>query len=371
VRCQIFPPQSKTNKQQNKRKVSKTMHQGRPLKQVIAQIKRESEQRKDFRVPTDQLDFNTDGGIDFSVGKKAYAAYPTRHCLRQICARSKIPADYADRMADGHPQLLSDNINYWWQNQPENRMLRTLVNCEHTARAFLSEKYRPLENVDLAVTVMPVLEKLGCEIKSCEVTETRLYLQAVTPRIEAKLVGDKVQAGACIGNSEVGCGSIFEDAMIYTLACKNGMIASRIMGRYHVGRKHDELDDLNTAMEYYSDATREMEDRAFWMKVKDATIALFDKDRFAAMVEAFGATAEQKIKPMKAVEEVTARYRFNEAEKTAVLEHLISDRKGQTLYGLLNAITATASDLEYDRSIEFQRIAGQVMELPKSTWSKN
>ena len=349
------------------------MKEGRPLSEVAAQLKRDAEQRKDFRVPTERLKFGGDGYIEFNVADKRsrhYEALPTAHCLRQICSRSKIPLDYVDRMKQETPELLAENINTWWRVKPETRMLRTLLNGEHTARAFLSERYRPLENVDFAAAVMPTLAQIGGEVKSCEVTETRLYLQVVSPRIEAKMVGEKVQAGGCIGNSEVGCGSIFLDELIWTLSCKNGAVFQRIMGRHHVGRRHDGFEDLNMAVEYYSDATREMEDRAFWMKVKDATKALFDKDRFLARVAEFGQTAEQKIKPAKAVEVIAKTYRFNEAERDAVLDHLISGKKGDTLYGLINAVTRTASDVEsYDRSIELQRIGGGLIELPKLTWA--
>jgi len=345
------------------------MKQGRPLPEVAAQIKREAKARHDFRVPTDQLHFSDDGTIGFKVKRDSYDVEPTNYCLRQICQRSKIPADYADRMKDGHQVLLAQNINYWWKNNPEKRMLRTLLNGDHRARAFLSERYRPLENVDLAAAVFPTLEKLGCEILSCELTETRFYIQAATPKVEAKLVGDRVRAGCVIANSEVGCGAIAEDELLYYLACKNGMISQRIMGRHHIGRRNDPLFELDTAAEYYSDVTREMDDRAFWMKVKDATVALFDKDRFLKRVADFESTTAQKIKCVEAVEEITERFRFNESEKDAVLNHLIES--GQpNLFGLINAVTRTATDVEsYDRSIELQRVGGQIMELPKSVWN--
>jgi len=346
------------------------MKTGRPLPQVAAQIKRDAKARHDFRVPTDHLHYSDDGTIGFKVKRDSYDVAPTNYCLRQICQRSKIPADYADRMKDGHQALLAQNINYWWKQNPENRMLRTLLNGQSTARAFLSERYRPLENVDLAAAVFPTLEKLGCEILSCEITETRLYIQAATPKVEAKLVGDRVRAGCCISNSEVGAGAISEDELLYYLACKNGMISQRIMGRHHIGRRSDPLFELDTAAEYYSDVTREMDDRTFWMKVKDATTALFDKDRFLARVAEFESTTAQKIKPVEAVEEITNRFRFNESEKDAVLNHLIDGAKGNTLFGLINAVTRTATDVEsYDRSIELQRVGGEIMHLPKSVWN--
>lgn len=346
------------------------MKAGRPLREIAAQIQREAKERKDFRTPTDQLHFTDQGDIEFMVKRTPYSATPTGHCLRQICARSNIPAQYAERMATEAPTLLAENINHWWKAKPEPRMLRTLLNGQHKARAFVSERYRPLENVDLAAAVLPKLEGIGCEVLSCEITETRLYIQAATPKVEARLVGDRVRAGCVISNSEVGLGSLGLDELLYYLACKNGMVSQRVMGRYHIGRKSDPLFELDAAAEYYTDATKEMDDRAFWMKVQDATTALFDKDRFLARVAKFESTTEQKIKPMEAVEEVSQRFKFNQTEKDAVLEHLIDGARGNSLFGLINAVTRTAQDVEsYDRSIELQRIGGQILELPKSTWN--
>lgn len=349
------------------------MKQGRTLAQVAKQIQADARARKDFRVPTGELRFSNEGEVTFKVKRDHYAVTPTNHCMRQICSRSRIPADYVERMREaGGSDLVAANINWWWKNKPEKRMLRTLMNGSQVGRAFVSERYRPLENVDLVAAVLPTLEQLGCEILSCEVTETRLYLQAATPRVEAKLVGDRVRAGIVIGNSEVGAGSLFEDELLWYLACKNGMITSRLMGRHHIGRRNDPLFELDTAAEYYTDATREMDDRAFWMKVKDATTALFDKDRFLKRVADFEATTEQKIKPVEAVEEITERFRFSENEKEAVLNHLIEGKHGNNLFGLINAVTRTATDVEsYDRSIDLQRFGGEIMELPKSTWSKH
>jgi hypothetical protein len=347
------------------------MKQGRPLAEVASQIKREAKARRDFRVPTNHLRFSDAGEIGFKIKRDNYSVSPTRHCLRQICARSGIPAQYAERMTGDHASLLAQNINHWWKHTPENRMLRTLMNGDNTARAFLSERYRPLENADLAAAILPKLEQLNCAVLSCDITETRFYIQAATPKVQAKMVGDVVQAGVVISNSEVGAGALGIDPLLYYLRCLNGMVMPRVMSRTHIGRRSDPLFELDSAAEYYTDATKEMDDRAFWMKVRDVADGLFDPARFKAMVEKFESSTEQKIKPVEAVEEVSERFKFNDTERDAVLNHLIEGKHGTSLFGLINAVTRTATDVEsYDRSIELQRVGGEILELPKSTWTK-
>jgi hypothetical protein len=214
------------------------------------------------------------------------------------------------------------------------------------SQSVLSNMYRLLENADLAAVILPKLAQMKCEILSCQITETRLYIQAATPKVEAKLVGDVVRAGIVASNSEVGAGALGLEPMLYYLRCLNGMVLPRVMSRYHIGRRNDPMFELDSAAEYYTDATKEQDDKAFWMKVKDVADGLFDPDRFNSMVEAFEATTEQKLaKVTDAVEVVTDRFRLNENESNAVLNHLIEG--GDTsLFGLINAVTATASDVE-------------------------
>lgn len=354
------------------------MKQGKTLAAFASEIKRTAEQRRDFISPTTQLRYEPDdanGVVTFKAKdpttkrSASYEAEPTNYCLRQICERSGIPSKYVDRMKGEHAGLLAKNINYWWQNKPEPRMLRTLLNGSHKARAFLSNVYRPLENSDLAAIILPKMAGLGCEVLSCEITETRLYIQAATPKIEAKLVGDRVRCGMVASNSEVGAGAISLEPMLYYLRCLNGMVMPTVMRRYHIGRRSDPMFELDSAAEYYSDKTKEMDDRAFWSKVKDVVDGLFDKDRFAAMVDAFEGTTQQKVKGTEAVEEVKQRFQLDEGERDAVLNHLI-EGGDSTLFGLINAVTRTATDVEsYDRSIELQRIGGRLIELPKSVWN--
>jgi hypothetical protein len=348
---------------------------GKSVSQLATLIKQTRDARKDFIAPTTQLRYVPDdnvGRVQLKVGETTYNAVPTRHCLRQIGDRVGIPSKYMDRMQGENCPLLAENVNWWWQHVSEKRMLRTLLNGEHIARAFLSERYRPLENSDLAAIVLPKLAQLKCTILSCEITETRLYIQAATPKLEAKAVGDVVQAGCVISNSEVGAGALSLEPLLYYLRCLNGMVMPRVMHRYHVGRRSDPLFELDSAAEYYTDATRQADDKAFWMKVKDVMDGLFDKARFTKMVDSFTAATAQKLPVVtEAVTEVSNRFDLNETESNAVLNHLIEG--GDTsLFGLVNAVTRTATDVEsYDRSIELQRIGGQILELPKSTWSNN
>jgi hypothetical protein len=363
------------------------MKEGKSLGELAKQIRRERDAKHDFIAPTTQLEYvpnDRQGAVHFKIGKERFESEPTRHCLSQICARSGIPKTYADKMIEFNGQsLLADNVNWWWKNAPEKRMLRTLMNGSNVARAFVSDVYRPLDNYDLAEIVLPKLTEVGCRVISSEITETRLYIQAATPKMELDLNAlrkanvrlkdiDPVQAGIVISNSEVGQGALAMDRMLYFLSCLNGAIAARVMRRHHVGRKHtDPMFELDNAAEYYTDKTKQLDDVVFWNKVRDVVDAMFDMTNFENLCQKFADAASVPIKATEAIEEITTRYKLQENEKNSVLDHLI---KGGELnvYGLSAAVTRASTDVEsYDRAIELERVGGDIVELPRTTWELN
>jgi hypothetical protein len=91
--------------------------------------------------------------------------------LSQIGERVGIPTKYLRKMQEEAPRLLTTNVNHWFGERPETRMVRTL---DGTARAFLSNRYMRVDNYDVAGTALPVLlNTAGLRIASCEVTENR------------------------------------------------------------------------------------------------------------------------------------------------------------------------------------------------------
>src|SRR5207244_7939357 len=111
------------------------------------------------------------------------------------------------------------------QSGGDKRLIRTL---DGNVRAVLSDRYRRLDNFDLAENVLPILQRLpDARFESVELTETRMYLKVVTPSVRYEIApGDVVQAGVVIANSEVGQGTLSVQPLVFRLVCKNGLIAS-------------------------------------------------------------------------------------------------------------------------------------------------
>jgi hypothetical protein len=180
-------------------------------------------------------------------------------------------------MREDQPALLDRNVNTWLQSEEERRMLRTL---DGQVRAVLSDRYRRLDNFDLAESVLPILQQLPeVRFESVELTETKMYLKCITPRLKYEMApGDVVQAGVVISNSEVGQGTLSVQPLLFRLVCSNGLIAAdRSLRKTHVGRA---LGGEDERIQVYQDDTLRADDKAFFLKVRDVVQAAVSEATF-------------------------------------------------------------------------------------------
>ena len=297
--------------------------------------------------------------VDTGADKLSYRIGEIAH--RQIADRLGIPYKYYERMREENPKLLDSNINSWLNATPEKRMLRTL---DGKLRAFLSARYRRLDNLELVDHVLPVISSMkGCEIASCDVTETHLYLKVINKAMKTEVVpGDVVQAGFVISNSEIGLGALKVEALVYRLVCKNGLISKDYAHKkYHTGRQ---VEDTDNAYELYSDATLAADDKAYFMKVQDIVSSAVDEAKFMLTVNKMRMAMNIKTgdDPVQTVEVLGDRYILNKNERASILRHFYIGEDFSS-YGLVNAITRSSQDVaDYNRATELERIGGMLLD---------
>ena len=343
------------------------MKQGRTLQELGQELSRQREARKDFISDTRSLamDSSALGGrflIALGDDTQEYSIGETAH--QQIAARLQIPYRYYQKMQREYPTLLDENVNGWFRQSPERRMIRVL---DGNVRAFLSDRYRRLDNLELCTAVLPVIQEMkDATIMSCEVTESHLYLKVVNKKLKAEVgVGDVVQAGFVVSNSEVGLGSLKVEPLIYRLVCKNGLIVKDFaQKKYHVGRQVAPEDDA--AYELYSDETLAQDDKAFFMKMQDTVRCAVDAAKFHVTVDKMRETMEIPLadNPVQAVEELADRFLLTQNERGDVLRQLFMGGDNSR-YGLINAVTAASKLADsYERATELERIGGELLALP-------
>lgn len=346
------------------------MKSGKSLVELAQELQRQSETKEDYIAETTALTLTEDSSLILKAEDTETVLKVAPNAHQQIASRLNIPLPYYKRMLSLQPSLLADNVNTWFNSQPERRMIRTL---DGTARAYLSDRYRRLDNYQLAETVLPILSEMGAgiQILSTEITETRMYLKVVNRRLEAEVSeGDIVQAGIAISNSEIGLGSLRVEPLIYRLVCTNGLISQDYSTKkYHVGKRIESETDI---YQLYADDTLKADDQAFFLKVRDTVRAAIDQTKFETIVNKMRDAKERKIEgnPVKTVELLANKFTYSQDEQSGILTHLIQGGD-LSAYGLMNAVTRTSQDLmDYDRATEFERDGDRVLNLPPAIWKQ-
>lgn len=310
------------------------------------------------------LSVHADGKAALAVdGHGEFPILPIAH--GQIAQRAEYPSRVYDRdLSD--PATRTDFarvITARLHKTTEPRMLRTLGG---DLRAFLSNRYQRIENEEIAAVALPILADIpDVKIVSCELTERRMYIQAVTPRVQGEVkIGDAVQAGVVISNSEVGLGSVSVQPLVYRLVCLNGMIAGDGMRANHIGRRIDDNEAL------WADDTRKADDRAVLLKVRDMVRHAVDAAQFGQRVDKMRALTDRRVTgdPAKAVEVLAKKIGASEFERGGILRSLI-EGGDLSAWGVLNAVTHQAHvAASYDRSIEFEQAGGALLNLAQTEW---
>ncbi len=344
------------------------MKQGRTLQAVAEELFRQRATKRDFLVDTAAIRMNDDASVlslhhaednrlDESLGM-------TDLFHRQIGSVLGIPSKYYDKMRTEAPSMLASDVNTWLDKRGSRQLVRTL---DGNARAFLSDRYRRIDNYEIATATLPILAEMnGLSIESCEVTENRMYLKAVNKRLEVEVTpGDVVQSGVLISNSEVGLGTVSVTPLVYRLVCSNGMVVNEMGERkQHIGRESE------SSWELYSDETLAADDQAFMLKLRDVVRGAADTARFESIVdrlrEATGVPITGRVP--RVIELAGARFGLNQTEQDSILEHLLTGGD-LSLYGLSNAITRTSQDVEsYDRATALEGVGWQVATLSPESW---
>jgi hypothetical protein len=338
---------------------------GRTIVELAQELLDQQESKRDFHANTKSLTMVPSGKFQLDTNTGTEVMPATNYAHAQMASKLSIPKVYYDRMLNQSPNLLADNVNHWLdKRQEETGLIRTL---RGQMRAFLSSRYRIVDNHDILAMVLPELAEMGSGIKiaSCQVTDEKMYLKVINTDIEAAVaVNDPVQAGFILSNGEIGNSSISVEPFIYRLVCTNGLVLKdKKQRKNHAGRSAENSD-------LYAIDTIQAIDGAFKLKVRDLVRNAISISTFQNAVGDLKIAKSNLItgNPVKAVEVTAKAIGLNESESGLVLNHLI--RSGDlSKFGMLNAVTRTAEDIDcYDRATEIERLGSSVLYLSQSTW---
>lgn len=329
-----------------------------------------ADRKHDVLADTRRMSWADDGTLTLDVEDGVHTFAPSDHMRGQVSNDTGIPKRYFDRMGSTAPALLATNVNHWFASEPNRRMVRGYRTDDGTylGRAFLSDGYRRLDNIDVVKKLLPEFQNIGTtvEFHQAAITDTKLYVRAIFPTmLSAVKVGDPVCWGVQITNSEVGSGTLGITGFVNRLACTNGMTVDRVLNKRHVGRRIEGEGVL-------SDEALAADDKAFWLAARDLLRAAISEARFNEVVEQLRetVTGEKIVAPIQATEVLQKQFSLTDEEREAVLASLVSEGD-LTQWGALNAVTAAAKKAEtFDRQAEMEAIGWEIANLSNTSWDK-
>lgn len=312
---------------------------------------------------------------------------PTAICDDGIADRLGIPPGYLTKLRNKDIQSWDQNVN-GWLNHADHAGKKYLVRCFRddaggtgVGRAFLSDSYKPIENLDVLMTVLDGLHDVGVPvtIEACDLTDRRMYVRI---RCEAVAVNalelvrnyrspfngrsgadlPMMFAGFEVTNSEVGHGAFSVAPRVILQVCDNGATSRADAVRaQHLGGK------LEAGEIVWSDETQKKNLALIRSKTADAVKQFLSVEWLEKHLATMTAQAGIEVaKPADVIEHVAKQLRYTEAQQDDILAMFI---KGGdiTAGGVMNAVTASAQNqTDADVAADMEADATRVLALAAS-----
>lgn len=255
------------------------------------------------------------------------------------------------RVCDEKLRML--NLNAWLQkNGGQEVFMRTVKPYgQAISRAFLSDSYVDVDDLDLFEVLRKIPDAAKASVRMVEFTESTMHLRLTwkTERQEIK-VGDVVEYGVHISNSEIGHRAIRVEPVVFRLVCANGMISGGKEGGdgsyyiRHQGRKERVVGAMQEAISSALPAAREL------------------AVKFSAAVK------EVIEKPVERLKSLAKEEGLTEAQLTNAIEEMLGEAAGKDVTradfvnGLTGAGRREGEAGNPDKRYELERMGAKYLE---------
>jgi hypothetical protein len=266
-------------------------------------------------------------------------------CHSQIAEKLEIPLKYYHRMEEETPELLARNVNTWLERSEKEYFVRGMGD---SVRAFLSDRYRVIDHLDVLYCALNELQAHEAEIEDCFLSETEMNVKVKSQKLRdfVRHKDDLMIGGIFLANSETGHKALRVEPRLFRVKCSNGLIIEELVTReIHIGNGDEAFDEI------------------IYLSLRRSIRELFSK--FGEIIQVLRESSEIKIKnPQKMINNVVEHYRLSEAQRDNILMAFGAEPEYDKL-GLANALTQAAQKEEtWEKSVEMERIAGHLIALP-------
>lgn len=303
---------------------------------------------------------NANGQFVFAVGDKEFV--PTDHALEQFAVRASVPSSSVMRElrnmensdVEDHSVMVKLAANAIRRlDQDKKFLLRTYT--DGTCRAFLTEKYAPVDNRWYLETLRTILP--SARLSHWRGDEDTIYGNLILPDsiIDYSQSDDSDYGGMItVGNSEIGTRTVSQRPSLFRSICMNGCIWGRVDGK-KIRRRHAGTIDLAQLAEEIETNIKEQ------IPLLDGGVRLFLETRkFGVrrelMMAIIGVICQQ-FKIVKTVaSKIWTQWETYESEDT-------------NLFGVINGITRAGQLCDNETWVKLDEVGGYLVETDASQWS--
>jgi len=342
----------------------------KPVREAIAQIERTGSLLDDYVVPVKSINFTRDLSdqanvkMNFEYDGHFVSTGIHQHAAGQIGDKFGVPPGYLKTLTYGsnwQRNLAATVMNEHASNIERDRVLIRVV--ENDARGFLSDKYRRLNNMQIALAFLMGAQATESVLVDAHAGETKGFLEVINPNIvefDTPLNGRNF---ACIGaryrNSDFGDGALEVYLFALMVKCMNGLVGQSMLREFHLGGKIPE--DIRI-----SDATYQKDTDAKASLVGDIMKQIYLPETTDKLIHKIQGASSKEINLIYEVEKLP-KLGLTLTEKDAVGAVLMENNPenglqgANTLWKLVNGLTAVARDAKPERKRELELIASEML----------
>lgn len=304
-------------------------------------------------VSNDVMQFTTADGRSFT---------PTDHCLEQFSIRTKVPSSSVMRelrKIDGYDEQDADLMARLGNNAlrriDPDKEFRIRTYTDGTARAFVTDKYAPIDNRWYLETLREFLPE--GRFSHWRGDEDTIYGNILLPdSIMDYGQDDDTDYGGMVsvGNCEIGKRRITQTPSLFRAICMNGCIWGQTKGKdiSKVHRGKIDLDSLKVLI---------AENIEYQLSILPDGIRKFLDTRTQSLNDA-------SVKGVIAA--VANDYKLTKKQATETLEqYLAHETHEQNMFGVINAITRAGQVFDNDSWVRLDEVGGMLMDTSASRWT--
>jgi len=314
------------------------------LQTLIDELERQSPLKWDRKINSSQLEMiSSENRVRFQINGDNLTI--TKPCHAQVAERLEIPTKYYHKMETEASELLVENVNTWLKKTEKDFFIRGLG---ESVRAFLSERYRVIDHLDVLYCSLNELQAHEAEFEDCFLSETEMSVKVKSNKLRdfIRHKDDLIIGGLLLTNSETGHKALRVEPRTFRVKCANGMVIEEFMTRQiHLGNDND------------------MPNEIIYLSIRRSIKELFS--RFGELIQTLRETTEIKVNnPQRVINNVVEHYRLSETQKENILIAFGAEPEYDK-YGIANAVTRAAQVEEsWEKSLELERIGGKLIVLP-------